>query len=141
MFEPINRKSPEDRRSVPFDPAVLTDAKQGQIVSLDAATDKVVLADGDVPDPMWVFSNTTRLDSSTAQSLTVLEAPFTARVGADAYDGSPSAGDYLAVGTGGTAGKLVIQALNADATQNGNIVARCIKAPDSDGVMLFKATR
>jgi hypothetical protein len=141
MFEPINRKSPEDRRSVPFDPAVTPDILQGQVLSLDAATSKAVLADGDVPDPMWAFTKTGRLDTATAKSVTVLEAPFVAKVNVDGYVGTPAPGDYLAVGTAGNKGKLVVLALNADATVNAPIVARCIKGPDSAGVILFKAIR
>ena len=141
MFEPINRKSPEDRRSVPFDPAVTPTILQGQVLALDAATGKAVLADGDVPDPMWSFTKTARLDSITAKSVTVLEAPFMAKVNTDGYVGTPAPGDYLAVGTGGNVGKLVVLALNADATVNAPIVARCVKGPDSNGIILFKAIR
>ena len=141
MFEPINRKAAEDRRSVPLNPASMPTVEQGQVVSIDPVTNTAVLADGDVPDPMWSFTKTSRLDSTIARSLTVLEAPFTARVGTAGYVGSPAAGDYLAVGTGGNVGRLVVQAPVADASANLAIVARCIKAPDSDGVMVFKAIR
>lgn len=141
MFEPINRKSPEDRRAVEFDPAILTAALPGSVVSLDAATGKVIAADGDVPDPMWVFSNAVRLDSAAAESLTVIEAPFEARVNTDGYAGTPVAGDYLIVGTGGGAGKLAVTTVTADATTLGPVVGRCVVGPDSDGVIVFKATR
>lgn len=141
MFEIVNRKAPEDRRAVPFDPTVLTAAPAGTIISLDAATDLGILASGDVPDPMWVFTDPTRLDAAEAESVTVVEGPFVARVDTDGYVGSPTAGAYLAVGTAGNAGKLVVATLDADATVNAPIVARCLKAPDGDGVILFKAIR
>lgn len=141
MFEIINRKAPEDRRSVPFDPTVLTAAPAGTIVSLDAATGKAILASGDVPDPMWVFTDPTRLDAGEAESVTVVEGPFEARVNTDGYVGSPTAGAYLAVGTAGNAGKLVVQTVTADATTLGPVVARCVTPPDGDGVITFKAIR
>ena len=137
MLKPLNRKSPEDRRSVAFDPAVLTSAKPGTVLSLDAATGKAILANGDVPDPMWCWTDTSRLDSSTAKSLTVLEGPFEAYIDTEGYTGTPTAGAYLKP----NAGKLEVHTMNADATLNVAVVARCVVAPDSDGVMLIKAIR
>ena len=71
MFEPINRKSPEDRRSVPLDPDSLPTILQGQVLQTDA-NDFAVLADGAafVPDPMWAFTKTGRLDVDTANTVT-----------------------------------------------------------------------
>ncbi len=143
MFEPINRKSPEDRRSVPFDPAVTTSILQGQVLTLDPATDKAILADGannPIADPMWAFTKSSRLDTATAKSVTVLEAPFMAKVDADGHDGVITDGAALTLGTGAAAGKLVAIA-PASVADLQAVVAYCVKAPDSDGVMLFKAIR
>jgi hypothetical protein len=142
MFEPINRKSPEDRRAVAFDPAVTAAILQGQVVSLDPATSKAVLADGAavVPDPMWAFTKTGRLDTDIAKSVTVLEAPFSAKVDADGHDGAIADGAALAIGTTTAKGKLVSITPSSVADLQ-SVVAYCVKAPDSDGVMLFKAIR
>lgn len=141
MFEPINRKAAEDRRSVPLDPASLPTINQGQILQTDA-NDYAVLADGAaiVPDPMWAFTKTSRLDTKTAKSVTVLEAPFMAKVDADGHDGAITDGAALTLGTGAAAGKLVAIA-PASVADLQAVVAYCVKAPDSDGVMLFKAIR
>ena len=142
MFEPINRKAPEDRRSVALDPASLPTVAQGQIVSRDPADGYAKLADGAavVPDPMWAFTATSRLDSAIASSLSVLEAPFVARVDTDGYAGTPAAGNALAVGTGANVGKLVVQAVAAVADLQA-VVAYALTAPDADGVILIKAIR
>ena len=143
MFKPINRKSPEDRRSVPFDPAVTTTILQGQVLSLDPATDKAILADSannPIPDPMWSFSKTGRLDTDEAESVTVVEAPFVADVDTDGHSGVINSGDALTVGTGASAGKLVAVTVSAVADLQ-NVIAYCVKAPDGDGVMRFKAIR
>lgn len=141
MFEPINRKAPEDRRPVPLKDGEVV--KQGQIVSLDPVTGKAVLADGAafVPDPMWSFTASSRLDSATAKSLTVLEAPFIARVGADGHAGTIAAGNALKIGTSNDKGKLVAEATVDTVEKLQNVVAYAIKAPDSDSVLLFKAVR
>lgn len=143
MLKPINRKSPEDRRAVPFDPAVTTAILQGQILKTDPGTGKAVIADGAavVQDPMWAFTKTGRLDTDTAEAVTVLEAPFVAEVDADGHAGTINAGDALGVGTGGNVGKLVAVTVTADATTLQSVVGYAITAPDSDGVMKFKAIR
>ncbi len=112
-------------------------------MEVDAADGFAKLADGSslVVSPAWAFTKTGRLDSDIAKSLTVLEAPFLARVGTDGYDGSPVAGNALGVGSGGTAGKLVVVTVTADATTLQGVVAYCTKSPDSDGIMEFKAIR
>jgi hypothetical protein len=143
MFEPINRKSPEDRRSVHLDPASIPTIKQGQILEVDAADGYAKLADGAavVAAPLWAFTKSSRLDVSIAKAVTVLEAPFLARVDTDGYAGSPTAKAALAVGTAGNVGKLVVVSVTADATTLQKVVAYCTKAPDADGVMEFKAIR
>lgn len=141
MFEPINRKSPEDRRSVPLDPASLPTIAQGQVVQTDSSG-YAVLADGAslVPDPMWAFTKTGRLDVDIAKSVTIMEAPFMFRVDTDGYAGSPAKGDSMEVGTAGNVGKLVVLAVTTVAHLQ-SIVAYCITPPDADGVAVFKAIR
>ena len=142
-FKPINRKAPEDRRSVPLDPAAPPTVLQGQVLEVDAADGFAKLADGAsvVAAPLWSFTKTGRLDVDIADSVTVLEANFSALVDTDGYVGTPAAGDALAVGTGGNVGKLVVLAVTADATTLQSIVAYCTKPPDSDGFIEFKAIR
>jgi hypothetical protein len=142
MFEPINRKSPEDRRAVAFDPTVTAAILQGQVLSLNPATSKAVLADGaaNIPDPMWAFTKTGRLDSDIAKSVTVLEAPFQAKVDDDGHDGAIADGEALTVGTGGAVGKLVA-ITPASVADLQSVIAYCVKAPDSNSIMLFKAIR
>lgn len=140
MFEPINRKAAEDRRSVPLDPASLPTILQGQVLMTDA-NGYAVLGDGDTADPMWAFTATARLDSQVSESVSVIEAPFIARLNTDGYVGNPAKNDTLAIGAGGgNVGKLVVQAVAAVADLK-KVVAHCVQAPDSDGVMLFKAIR
>jgi hypothetical protein len=141
MFEPINRKSPEDRRSVPLDPDSLPTILQGQLLTTDA-NDFAVLADGAafVEDPMWAFTKTGRLDVDIANSVTVLEAPFMARVDTDGYTGTPAKGDALVPGTGGNVGKLAVLAVTT-VDHLKSVVAYCQSPPDSDGVIVFKAIR
>src|SRR3972149_3527705 len=105
-FELITRGAPEDRRSFPTNPTTPPTILAGQVLRKDPATGFAVLADGaaHVPDPMWAFTKTARLDSSVSKSITVVEAPFVGRVNADGYMGSPVAGDAFAIGTGGNAG-------------------------------------
>jgi len=143
MFEPINRKAAEDRRSVPTDPASPPTVLQGQIVEVDAADGFAKLADGAavVAAPLWVFTKSARLDSQIADSLTVLEAPFSARVDADGYVGTPTAKQALKIGTGGNVGKLEVEATVDSVAKLQGVVAYCVKAPDSDGVMEIKVIR
>lgn len=142
MLKPINRKAPEDRRAVPFDPAVTTTILQGSVLQLDAATGNAILADGAavVPDPMWAFTKTGRLDTDQAKSVTVIEGPFVADVDTDGYDGTPAAGDALVPGTGGNVGKLVVQAVSTVAHLQ-SVVAYCVKPPDADGFIRIKTIR
>jgi hypothetical protein len=141
MFEPINRKAVEDRRVVPLDPSSLPTILQGSLLQTDAS-DYAVLADGAslVPDPMWAFTKTARLDTTVSESITVVEAPFHARVDTDGYAGTPAKGDALVPGTGGDVGKMAVQVVSTVAHLSA-VVAYCIKAPDSDGVIVFKAIR
>jgi hypothetical protein len=142
MFEVINRKAPEDRRSVPTDPATPPTVLQGQIVEVDAADTYAKLADGAavVAAPLWSFTASARLDSAIADSLSVMEAPFSARVDTDGYAGTPAAKNALAVGTGANVGKLVVQAIAAVADLQA-VLAYCVLPPDADGVIEFKAIR
>lgn len=142
MLKPINRKSPEDRRAVPFDPTVTTAILQGQVLTLDPATDKAIIADGaaNIPDPMWAFTETGRLDTDIAKSVTVLEAPFVADVDADGHAGVIADGDALTIGTGGNVGKLVAIS-PATVADLQSVVGYCLKAPDSNNIMRFKAIR
>lgn len=143
MFEPINRKTAADRRSVPLDPDNVPTIAQGQILEIDAADGYAKLADAGaavVVAPLWAWTKTTRLDVQIAKAVTVLEAPFVARVDTDGYDGSPVAKNALGVGTGATAGKLVVVTVSDVATLQ-SVVAYCTKGPDADGVIEFKAIR
>jgi len=141
-FAPINRKAPYDRRSVPVDPNSPPTVEQGQILEVDATDGYAKLADGAavVGAPLWAWTESSRPDSSISNSLTVLEAPFVARVGADGYAGSPAAKDALAVGTGGNVGKLVVVTVTAVADLQ-SVVAYCTKPPDADNVIEIKAIR
>ena len=141
MFEPINRKAAEDRRSVPLDPVSLPTILQGQLLQTDA-NNYAVLADGAafVPDPMWAFTATARLDSAVSETVSIMEAPFQARVDTDGYTGAPAKGDALVPGTGGNIGKLAVLAV-VTVDHLKSVVAYCVKPPDSNGVMIFKATR
>lgn len=143
MFEPINRKAALDRRSVPLDPDSVPTIAQGQIVEVDAADGYAKLADSAavVAAPLWAFSDTSRLDSAIAKAVTVIEAPFVARVGTDGYDGTPAAKNPLGIGTGATAGKLVVVTMDTDAATLQGVVAYCTKAPNADGVIEIKAIR
>lgn len=140
-IELINRKSPEDRRSVPLDPASLPTILQGQVLQEDA-NGYAVLADGagDIPDPMWAFTKTGRLDTDAGESVTVVEAPFEAYVDTDGYVGTPAAGDALIVGTTTEVGKLKVQAVSTVAHVMA-VVARCVQAPDANGRLKIKAIR
>ena len=139
MFEPINRKAPADRRSVPLDPASLPTIEQGQVLMTDA-NGFAVLGDGDFADPMWAFTKTSRLDVAIAKSVTIMEAPFHARVDTNGYDGTPAKDDALIVGTGATAGLLVVQVVAAVAHLKA-VVAYCVQPPDADGVIVIKTIR
>ena len=143
MLEPVNRKTAEDRRTVPLDPAALPTVLQGSVLQTDgSANGYAVLADGAavVTDPMWSFTKSTRLDVQVAISVTVLEAPFVAEVDTDGYVGTPAAGDALEVGTGGNVGKLQTVAVVAVSDLQ-NVVAYCLRAPDADGKLRIKAIR
>jgi hypothetical protein len=143
MFEPINRKAPEDRRSVPLDPASMPTIVAGQVLETNGSG-YAVLADAGahvVTDPMWAFTATARLDTTIAKSVSIIEAPFSARLGTEGYDGSPVKGSALAVGTAGTAGKLVIVASVDTVAKLQSLVAYCTKAPDSAGTIVIKAIR
>lgn len=143
MLEPINRKAPEDRRSVPLDPAAPPTVLQGSVLQTDGtANGYAVLADGSalVPDPMWAFTKSSRLDVQEANAVSVLEAPFVAEVDTDGYDGSPAAGAALAIGTGGTVGKLVVVTVTTVADLQ-SVVAYCLRAADADGKIRIKAIR
>lgn len=139
-IEMINRKAPEDRRSVPLNPASLPTIKAGQVLQLVGGF--AVLADGAafVPDPMWAFTATGRLDVDQSKSVTVVEAQFQALVNSDCYVGSPAAGAALKIGTGADVGKLVVATLPADMS-DGLVVATCVAAPDADGKLRIKAIR
>jgi hypothetical protein len=143
MFEIITRLAPEARRSVPLHPDTPATVAQGQILSVGAGG-HAALADGAavVPAPLWAFTKSGRLDVDIGKSVTVVEAPFVAKIGTDGYAGTPALGNALAVGTGADAGKLVVQAITADncATLQA-VVAYCTKAPDANGVIEFKAIR
>ena len=143
MFEPINRKAPEDRRSVPLDPASPPTIKLGQILQVNGTTGYAALADGGalVTQPLWAFSKTGRLDVDIAHAVTVVEAPFSARVDTDGYYGSPVAGNALKVGTTTYVGKLVVESTIDTVAKLQSIVAYCVKAPDANGVIEFKAIR
>lgn len=143
MFEIINRKAAEDRRSVPTDPDTPPTVLQGQIVEIDATDNYAKLADsgaGVVVAPLWAFTATARLDSAIADSLTVVEGPFSARVDTDVYVGTPTAKAALGVGTGGNVGKLVVVTVTGVDDLQG-VVAYCVKPPDADGVMEIKVIR
>lgn len=139
-IEIINRKAAEDRRSVPLNPASMPTVKAGQILQLTGGF--AVLADGAafVPDPMWAFTQTGRLDVDQGKAITVVEAPFQALVNTDCYVGSPTAGAALKIGTGADKGKLVVATLPADMSA-GLVVATCVVAPDADGKLRIKAIR
>ena len=141
-FEVINRKAPEDRRSVPLDPASMPTILAGQVLETND-NGYAVLADSGahvVVDPMWAFTATARLDVTISKSVTVVEAPFSARVNTDGYNGSPVKRNPLKVGTGATAGKLVVATISTVADLQA-VVAYCTKAPDSAGVITIKAIR
>jgi len=142
MFQPVNRKAPADRRSVPTDPTSPPTVLQGQVVEVDAADGFAKLADGAavVAAPLWSFTKSARLDSQVANSLTVMEAPFIARIGSDGYVGTPAAKDALIIGTTTEVGKLKVQAVSTVAHVVAT-VAYCTKAPDSDGVIEVKVIR
>ena len=139
-IEIISRNAPEDRRSVPLNQASMPTIKAGQVLQMSGGF--AVLADGSavVPDPMWAFTSTGRLDVDVSKSVTVVEAQFTALVSSDCYDGSPAAGNALKIGTGGTAGKLVVATLPADMSA-GLVVAFCVAAPDADNKLKIKTVR
>lgn len=139
-IEIINRKAAEDRRSVPLNAAAMPTIKAGQILQLTGGY--AVLADGAalVPDPMWAFTATGRLDVDQAKSVSVVEAPFQALVNADCYVGSPAAGATLKIGTGADKGKLTTATMPGDMSA-GLVVATCVAAPDADGKLRIKAIR
>jgi len=141
-FELITRGAPEDRRSLPLNPSATPTILAGQVLQKDPATGFAVLADGAavVPDPMWAFTKTARLDVGVAKSITVVEAPFLAKVNADGYVGTPAAGNALVIDTGANKGKLKVQAVAAVADLQA-VVAYCVKAPDANGVIEIKAIR
>jgi hypothetical protein len=139
-IEIINRKAPEDRRSVPLNPAAPPTIAAGQVLMTSGGF--AVLADGAtvVPDPMWAFTKTGRLDVNISNSVTVVEAPFIAKVSSACYAGSPVKGNALKIGTGADAGKLVVATLPADLSA-GLVVALCVEAPDADSKLTIKAIR
>lgn len=141
MFEVITRGAPEFRRSVPLDPASPATILPGQVCQI--ASGYAVLADGAsvVAAPLWAFTKSTRLDAAVSNSVSVVEAPFSARVNTDGYNGSPVAGNPLKLGTTTNVGKLVVQTVTADATTLQAVVAYCTKAPDADGVIEIKVIR
>lgn len=143
MFELISRNAPENRRSVALDPTSPATFKLGQILQKDPSTQYAVLADGAslVTAPMWAFAGKGRLDVDVSNSVTIVEAQFSARVGQDGYAGSPVAGNALKVGTGGDKGKLVVEASVDSVAKLQGVVAYCTKSPDADGVIEFKAIR
>lgn len=139
-IEIINRKAPEDRRSVPLNPSALPTIKAGQVLQLSGGF--AVLADGAavVPDPMWAFTSTGRLDVDVSKSVTVVEAPFQALVSSDCFVGTPTAGAPLKIGTGADKGKLVAATLPADMSA-GLVVAFCVEAANADNKLKIKAVR
>lgn len=139
-IEIINRKAAEDRRSVPLNPASLPVVKAGQVLQIVGGF--AVLADGaaTVPDPMWAFTATGRLDVDQSKSVTIIEAPFQALVNTDGYVGTPAAGDALSLDTGGNVGKLKVQAISTAADLQ-KVVAYCVAAPDADSKLRIKAIR
>lgn len=141
MIKPINQKAFEARRSVTLNPASLPTIKSGQVVATDA-NGYGVLADGAgvIGDPMWAISDTTRLDTIAAESISVIEAPFTALVGADGYTGTPAKGDALVLGTGANVGKLETKVLSTVADLQA-VVAYCVAPPDADNNLKIKAIR
>lgn len=142
MFEIINRKAAEDRRAIPLDPDSPPTILQGQVLETNA-DGFAILADSAtvVSDPMWAFTKTGRLDTDTAESVTVVEAPFMFRVDSDGYVGTPAKDDAMKVGTGANAGKLETEATVDSVAKLQGIVAYCIVPPDSDGIAVFKAIR
>lgn len=139
-IEITNRRAPEDRRSLPLNPAALPTIKAGQI--LQKIGGFAVLADGAavIPDPMWAFTQTGRLDTDISGSVTVVEAPFLAKVNDDGFAGTPAAGNALKVGTGADVGKLIVATLPADMSA-GLVVAFCVSGPDADNKIEIKAVR
>lgn len=139
-IEIITRRAPEDRRSVALNPAALPTIKAGQV--LQKVGGFAVLADGaaPIPDPMFAFTQTGRLDTDISKSVTVVEAPFSAKINSDCYVGSPVAGNALKVGTGADKGKLVVATLPADQSA-ALVVAFCVTGPDADNKIEIKAVR
>lgn len=143
MFEIINRKAAEDRRSVPTDPGTPPTVLQGQIVEIDSADGYAKLADSAavVAAPLWSFTASARLDSAIANGLSIVEGPFSARVDTDVYVGTPTAKQALKIGTTTNVGKLVVEATVDSVAKLQGVVAYCVKPPDADGVMEIRVIR
>jgi hypothetical protein len=137
----ISKNPPADRRAMRLDPASPAVVSPGQVVVENAGT-FAILGDsaGDVTAPKWAFTDSTRTDASSADSITVVEGPFTAEVDTEGYDGTPAKGDAMKLGTAGTAGKLVVftPSTVADALA---VVAYCERAADADGFIRIRTTR
>jgi hypothetical protein len=139
-IEIITRRAPEDRRSVALNPAALPTIKAGQV--LQKVGGFAVLADGaaPVPDPMFAFTQTGRLDTDISKSVTVVEAPFSAKISSDCYVTGVVAGNALKIGDGADKGKLKAATLPADMSA-GLVVAWCVTGPDADNKIEIKAVR
>lgn len=146
MIKFISKNAPNDRRSVPLDPATVTTINilPGQVLKQGAAPNRyAVKADGAalIGAPLFAFTSTSRRDVQAAKAITVVDGPFVAEINADAYVGSPALDGALAVGTGGNVGLLVATTVTADATTLQAVVANCTRVADADGFIEVKVIR
>lgn len=146
MIKFVSKHAPNDRRSVPLDPATVTtiNIKPGQVLQQGALPNRyAVKADGAsvVGAPLFAFTDSSRKDVQAAKAITVVDGPFVAEINADGIVGSPTLNQALKVGTGGDVGKLTAEATVDSVSKLQGVVAYVTRVADADGYVEVKVIR